>query len=68
MFESGGAATADLRGVLTALTGLAAAADDAERVTQLDLLERLKAACAAAQVRVTVELARPLRASASWPH
>ena len=57
MFESGGAATADLRGVLTALTGLAAAADDAERVTQLDLLERLKAACAAAQLRVTVELA-----------
>ena len=53
MFESVGAATADLHGVLTALTGLAAAADDAERVTQLDLLERLKAACAAAQVRVT---------------
>jgi hypothetical protein len=37
----GGAATADLHGALTALTGLAAAADDAERVTQLDLLERL---------------------------
>ena len=57
MFESNRAPTADLNDLLTALSGFTAAADDAERVTQLDLLERLKAACAAAQARVTVELA-----------
>jgi hypothetical protein len=57
MFESGGATTADLDGLLAALARFSAATDDAERVTQLDVLERLKAACAAAQARVTVELA-----------
>src|SRR5690349_6620207 len=57
MFESGGASTGDLLGLLSALSGLGPAVDDAERVTQLDLLERVKAACSAAQVRVTVELA-----------
>lgn len=48
MFDSGGATTPDLNGVLTAIARFTAGADDAERVTQLDLLERLKAACAAA--------------------
>jgi Domain of unknown function (DUF222)/HNH endonuclease len=57
MFESNEAPTADLNDLLTTLSGFTAAADDADRVTQLDLLERLKAACAAAQARVTVELA-----------
>jgi hypothetical protein len=57
MFESGGASTADLEGLLSALSGLEGAVDDTERVDQLDLLERVKSACAAAQVRVTVDLA-----------
>jgi len=42
MFESGGATTADLDGLLAALARFSAATDDAERVTQLDVLERLK--------------------------
>lgn len=57
MFESDRASTVDLEGLLSALSGLEDAADDAERVTQLDLLERVKAACAATQARVTVDLA-----------
>ena len=57
MFELGGASTADLEGLLSALSELEEAVDDAERVDQLDLLERVKSACAAAQVRVTVDLA-----------
>ncbi|HEU5001112.1 MAG TPA: DUF222 domain-containing protein [Lapillicoccus sp.] len=57
MFESGKASTRDLERLVAALSGFEDAADDAERVTQLDLLERVKAACAAAQARVTVELA-----------
>lgn len=57
MFESVGAvATADLRGLLTALTRVQSAVDDTERVDQLDLLERLKAVAAAAQARITVDL------------
>ncbi|AXG14773.1 HNH endonuclease [Intrasporangium calvum] len=47
---------ADLDGlvaVLALLDGDAGAADDAGRVDQLDALERVKAACAAAQVRIT---------------
>ncbi len=57
MFESGRASRADLEGLLSALSGLERAVDDAERVDQLDLLERVKSACAAAQARVTVDLA-----------
>jgi len=57
MFESGRASRADLEGLLSALSGLERAVDDAERVHQLDLLERVKSACAAAQARVTVDLA-----------
>lgn len=61
MFESGRASTTDLEGLLTARSGLEDAVDDAERVDQLDLLERVKSACAAAQVRVTVDLAESQR-------
>ncbi len=57
MFESGKATTKDLHGLLSALPQLGDADDDNERVTQLDLLERLKAVCAAVQARVTVDLA-----------
>ncbi|MFI5074432.1 MAG: DUF222 domain-containing protein [Actinomycetales bacterium] len=57
MFESGRSSRADLEGLLSALSGLERAVDDAERVDQLDLLERVKSACAAAQARVTVDLA-----------
>ncbi len=61
MFESGRASTADLEGLLSALSGLEGAVDDADRVDQLDLLERVKSACAAAQARVTVDLAESQR-------
>ncbi|MDQ6849476.1 MAG: 13E12 repeat family protein, partial [Actinomycetota bacterium] len=47
----------ELEALLPALSRLGDAGDDTERVTQLDLLERVKAACAAAQARVTVDLA-----------
>ncbi len=57
MFESGRTSGADLEDLLSALSGLERAVDDAERVDQLDLLERVKSACAAAQARVTVDLA-----------
>jgi hypothetical protein len=57
MFESVRMSTADLEGLLSAVSGLVGAADDAERVDQLDLLERVKSACAAAQARVTIDLA-----------
>lgn len=57
MFESADATMADLNGLLTALSRFTSGVDDAERVTQLDLLERVKAAAAAAQARLTVELA-----------
>jgi len=61
MFESGSASTTDLEALLAALSGLEDAVDDVERVDQLDLLERVKSACAAAQVRVTVDLAESQR-------
>jgi len=48
--------TADLAGLLTRLASLETQVADAERVTQLDLLERVKGAAAAAQARVSVEL------------
>jgi Domain of unknown function (DUF222)/HNH endonuclease len=57
MFESRMATTTGLRDLLSALPGLMPATDDGERITQLDLLERVKAACAAAQVKVTIDLA-----------
>ena len=57
MFESESATTQDLEVLLSALSRLGDADDDSERVTQLDLLERLKAVCAAVQARVTVDLA-----------
>ncbi|MEP6630121.1 MAG: HNH endonuclease, partial [Lapillicoccus sp.] len=42
---------------LTRLDCVAALASDAQRVDQLEVLERVKAACAAAQARVTAEFA-----------
>ena len=57
MFESVNATTENLEVLLSALTRLDDADDDSERVTQLDLLERLKAVCAWVQARVTVDLA-----------
>jgi L-ascorbate metabolism protein UlaG (beta-lactamase superfamily) len=48
--------TAGLAGLLTRLAALEADVADAERITQLDLLERLKGAAAAAQARVSVDL------------
>jgi surface antigen len=56
MFESGAARTADLNGLLATLTRIDSAADDTERVDQLDVLERLKSVAAAAQARITVDL------------
>jgi hypothetical protein len=57
MFESARATTEDLEGLLSTLPRLGEADDDTERVTQLDLLERLKAVCTAVQARVAVDLA-----------
>lgn len=58
MFEAGsGVTTADLRRLLPALSDIGPAVDDAERIDQLDLLERLKGALAAGQARITVALA-----------
>ena len=53
---------ATLRSWITGLTGLDRRVDDAERITQLELLERLKSAAAAAQAVVTVDLAASQRA------
>ena len=47
---------------IVGLTCLDRRVDDAERVTQLELLERLKSAAAAAQAEVTVDLAASQRA------
>jgi hypothetical protein len=63
----------DLDALMAGLARLdGAAVDDAERITQLDALERVKAACAAAQARITaafvesqVEVARRWRQHAS---
>lgn len=57
MFESCRATPPDLDGLVVALSGLEPASDDVDRANQLDLLERVKAACAAAQAKVTVALA-----------
>src|SRR3954465_1618969 len=51
-----------LRCWIAGLTGLDRRVDDAERVTQLELLERLKSAAAAAQAVVTVDFAASQRA------
>lgn len=57
MFEaSTGVATADLRSLLTVLAHIEPARDDAERIDQLALLERLKSVLAAGQARITVDL------------
>lgn len=48
--------TADLSALVFELGFLQPAADDAERVDRLDLLERIKSACAAAQALETAEL------------
>jgi hypothetical protein len=45
--------SADLDALVTQLGGVEAEVTDAERVTQLDRLERVKAACAAAQASIT---------------
>src|SRR6476619_1332997 len=47
---------------ITGLTCLDRSVDDAERVRQLELLERLKSAAAAAQAEVTVDFAASQRA------
>ncbi len=51
-----------LRCWIAGLTALDRSVDDAERVTQLELLERLKSAAAAAQAEVTVDVAASQRA------
>ena len=57
MFESvEHVATADLRRLVTALAHIEPAADDVERIDQLELLERLKSVLAAGQARITVDL------------
>jgi len=53
---------ATLRSWIAGLTGLDRSVDDAGRVAQLELLERLKSAAAAAQAVVTVDLAASQRA------
>src|SRR5690349_7650551 len=54
MFEAGAALTSrDLRGLVSALARVDERVTNAERVDQLGALEQLKAAVAAAQVRVT---------------
>lgn len=50
----GALATGELRTWVGRLAGLGDAADDGERIEQLRVLEEVKAACAAAQARVTV--------------
>jgi hypothetical protein len=52
-----GLPTAVLAAWVDTLAGLERAVDDAERIDQIALLERLKAASAAAQARVTADLA-----------
>jgi len=59
--------TADLAGWASALRGLAADVDDAERIEQLRLLEELKSAAAAAQAVVTAAFARSQRAASGVP-
>ena len=55
--------TAELRGVLGALSRLDSRVDDVERVDQVRLLEQLKAAAAAAQAKVTTEFVASQRAT-----
>ena len=51
-----------LRSWIAGLTRLDRRVDDAERVAQLELLERLKSAAAAAQAEVTVDFVASQRA------
>jgi uncharacterized protein DUF222 len=68
MFESGAALmTRDLRGLVTGLAHVDDRVTNAERVEQLEALERLKAAVMAAQVRVTaVFVAEEEQLAAEW--
>lgn len=65
MFESLLAAPSleGLRSLVSGLSRLAVAADDAERIEQIRLLEELKAAAAAAQARVTTAFVASQRAA-----
>ncbi|GGM07621.1 HNH endonuclease [Nakamurella endophytica] len=69
MFETGGvvrgATTADVVRWTSAVAELRPVADDAERIDRIAALERLKAACAAAQAEVTAELVRSQRTAAA---
>ena len=57
MFETAAeVTTGGLRSLLTVLAHIGPAADDAERIDQLALLERLKSVLAAGQARITVDL------------
>ncbi|HET7399312.1 MAG TPA: DUF222 domain-containing protein [Intrasporangium sp.] len=68
MNESAGRlSTGDLEALVTALPRLDDRVDDRERIDQLALLERAKAALAAAQVRVTAALVRSQeQVAAEW--
>ncbi len=55
--------TAELTGWVERLSGLDDGVDDAERVEQIRALEMIKAACAAAQARVTAAFAASQRAA-----
>jgi hypothetical protein len=68
MFEPPGiVSTAELRKLVGMLTGVDDAVTNAERVDQLDALERLKAAVAATQARVTAAfVAEEQQVAAEW--
>jgi len=60
--------TAELEALVTRLSWLDAKVDDAERVTQLTLMEKLKGAAAAAQVTVDLDVSqRELQARQGMP-
>ena len=56
-----GLPTGELAAWVDTLAGLCPARDDAERIDQIALLERLKAAAAAAQAQVTARFAASQR-------
>src|SRR5690242_398163 len=64
MFEDGSASTAELADLRSALGTLVPAADDAERIDRIRLLEELKGVVAAAQAAETAEVAASQRAAA----
>ncbi len=63
MFEGDVTTTAGLRWCVDALSRLDARVSDAERVDQIRLLEEIKSAAAAAQVRVTTQFVASQRAA-----